>query len=137
VDERLGALGVQPPRVGQRGLFGRGLRDVWLAQGGGRIQGVRDGRFVESWFFPAEGDEPYAYVHLRDEPARASSASKLGLERTGTRVTVPLAQRRLPPAGRLRTLVSQLVQLRPLLEDPDRELWLALPGEPAGLVTYP
>ncbi|MGI9081821.1 MAG: hypothetical protein ACR2FZ_06015 [Thermoleophilaceae bacterium] len=137
VDHRLGALGVQPPRSGQRGLFGRGLRDVWLAQGGGRIQGVRAGRFVESWFFPAAGDEPYAYVHVRDEPATAASAAALGLEREGTRVTVPLAQRRLPPAGRLRTLVSQLVQLRPVLEDAGRELWLALPGEPAGLVTYP
>ncbi|MCA1677491.1 MAG: hypothetical protein LC777_00345 [Actinobacteria bacterium] len=137
IDRRLGALGVQPPRSGQRGLFGRGLRDVWLAQGGGRIQGVRDGRLAETWFFPAAGDEPYAYVHVRDEPAAAASASALGLERPGTRVTVPLAQPRLPPAGRLRTLVSQLVQLRPVLEDPERELWLALPGESAGLVTYP
>nr|MBA2528106.1 hypothetical protein [Pyrinomonadaceae bacterium] len=41
VDQRLGALGVVPEHEGQRGLFGRGLRDVWLAQGGGRIQGVR------------------------------------------------------------------------------------------------
>jgi hypothetical protein len=39
VDQRLGALGVVPEQEGQRGLFGRGLRDVWLAQGGGRIQG--------------------------------------------------------------------------------------------------
>lgn len=35
VDRRLGALGVTPDASGQRGLFGRGLRDVWLAQGGG------------------------------------------------------------------------------------------------------
>ena len=55
VDARLGALGVAPDHAGQRGLFGRGLRDVWLAQGGGRIEGVRDGRAVESWFFPATG----------------------------------------------------------------------------------
>ena len=32
IDSRLGALGVEPPKAGQRGLFGRGLRDVWLAQ---------------------------------------------------------------------------------------------------------
>ena len=57
IDSRLGALGVEPPRAGQRGLFGRGLRDVWLAQGAGRIEGIRDGRMVESWFFPAPGDE--------------------------------------------------------------------------------
>ena len=66
IDGRLGALGVEPPRAGQRGLFGRGLRDVWLAQGAGRIEGVRAGRTVESWFFPAPGDEPYAFVHVRD-----------------------------------------------------------------------
>ena len=41
VERRLGALGVVPEQGGQRGLFGRGLRDVWLAQGGGRIEGVR------------------------------------------------------------------------------------------------
>ena len=32
VDRRLGALGVTPEQLGQRGLFGRGLRDVWLAE---------------------------------------------------------------------------------------------------------
>ena len=69
VDRRLGALGVLPDAGGQRGLFGRGLRDVWLAQGGGRLEGVRDGRRVESWFFPSGGDDPYAYVHVRDEPS--------------------------------------------------------------------
>jgi hypothetical protein len=58
VDRRLGALGELPEQGGQRGLFGRGLRDVWLAQGAGRIEGVRDGRTVESWFFPARGDDP-------------------------------------------------------------------------------
>jgi len=31
VERRLGALGVAPEQGGQRGLFGRGLRDVWLA----------------------------------------------------------------------------------------------------------
>jgi len=136
VDRRLGALGVTPERAGQRGLFGRGLRDVWLAQGGGRIQGIREGRAVESWFFPAAGDEPYAYVHVLDEPASSTIRRAFGIEREGTRVTVPLALRRLPPNARLRTLVAHLVQLRPILEDPDRELFLELPGEPLALVGY-
>jgi hypothetical protein len=137
VDLRLGALGERPIDDRQRGLFGRGLRDVWLAQGGGRIEGARAGRLVESWFFPAAGDEPYAYVHVRDEPTTAAARAALGLDGSGTRVTVPLAARRLPQSGRLRTLVAQLVQLRPVLEDPARDLWLALPGESVGLVTYP
>src|SRR3954470_19662489 len=83
VDRRLGALGELPEGRGQRGLFGRGLRDVWLGEGGGRLggglgevwlargagglEGVRSGRAVESWFFPADGDDPYAYLHVRDE----------------------------------------------------------------------
>src|SRR5215208_3274843 len=106
VDRRLGALGVTPERVGQRGLFGRGLRDVWLAQGGGRIQGIRNGRAVESWFLPAAGDEPYFYVHVLDAPATREVRRRLGIAGDGTRVTVPLALRRLPPTARLRRLVG-------------------------------
>src|SRR5712691_495380 len=112
VERRLGALGVTPEQRGQRGLFGRGLRDVWLAQGAGRIQGIRRGSAVESWFFPA------------------------AIEWDGTRVTVPLAERRLPPNQRLRTLVANLFQLRPILEDPARQLYLELPGEPLELISY-
>jgi hypothetical protein len=84
---------------------------------------------VESWFFPATGDDPYAYLHVRDELAPAA--------RPGTTVTVPLAVERLPSDGRLRTLVSQLVQLRPVLEDPTRELLLELPSGNVELVTFP
>lgn len=51
-------------------------------------------------------------------------------------MTVPLAQRRLPPNAHLRRLVAHLVQLRPVLEDPERELFLELPGEPLELVSY-
>ena len=69
VDRRLGVLGELPEGRDSRGLFGRGLRDVWLAQGAGRIEGVRDERAVESWFFPAARDDPFAYIHVRDEPA--------------------------------------------------------------------
>jgi hypothetical protein len=137
IDSRLGALGVEPPREGQRGLFGRGLRDVWLAQGAGRIEGVRAGQVVESWFFPAPGDEPYAFAHVRDSAATAADLRLLGVSEAGTRVTVPLSATRLPPAGRLRALVSQLVQLRPVLEDPTRALYLEQPGCAPQLITYP
>ncbi|MBA3819586.1 MAG: hypothetical protein H0X17_11885 [Deltaproteobacteria bacterium] len=129
MDRRLGVLGELPEGRDSRGLFGRGLRDVWLAQGAGRIEGVRDERAVESWFFPAARDDPFAYIHVRDEPAPGM--------RPGTRVTVPLAAERLPADGRLRTLVSQLVQLRPVLEDAARELWLELPSGVVEIVRAP
>ena len=132
VDARLGAL---PEDDRQRGLFGRGLRDVWLAQGAGRIEGIRDGRAVESWFLPSRDDDPYVYAHLLDEPDGPRTRRALRLER-GARVTVPLTEAKLPPAGRLRNLVSNLVQLRPVLEDPNRELWLELLGETPGLVVH-
>lgn len=135
VDGRLGALGALPETSSQRGLFGRGLRDVWLAQGGGRIQGIREGRAVESWFFPAADDDPYVYAHVLDEPDSPAVRRSLGLDR-GARIAVPLALKKLPPAGRLRWLVSSLVQLRPVLEDPARQVWLELPGETSGLVIY-
>ncbi len=136
VDQRLGALGVVPEREGQRGLFGRGLRDVWLAQGGGRIQGVRADQAVESWFLPADGDEPYVYTHVLDARATRSIRRELGIAHEGTRVTVPLADGRLPPSARLRRLVADLVQLRPILEDERRELLLDIPGEPLQIVHY-
>jgi hypothetical protein len=137
IDRRLGALGVEPPTAGQRGLFGRGLRDVWMAQGAGRIEGVRTGRAVESWFFPAPGDEPYAFMHVHNAPVTSVDLKVLGLQVSGTRVTVPLSAARLPPAGRLRTLVAQLVQLRPILEDPARALYLMQPGQTPQLIGYP
>lgn len=135
VDARLGSLGALPEDDRQRGLFGRGLRDVWLAQGAGRIEGIRDGRAVESWFLPSAGDDPYLYAHVLDEADGPRARRALGLER-GARVTVPLTGTKPPNAARLRTLVSNLVQLRPVLEDPSRELWLELPGETPGLVVH-
>jgi hypothetical protein len=110
---------------------------VWLAQGAGRIEGIRDGHLVESWFFPAPGDDPYAFVHVQDRAAGHTDLRALGVSESGTRVTVPLADPRLPAAGRLRALVSQLVQLRPIIEDSCRELYLDLPGAPLELVSYP
>ena len=82
VDRRLGALGVAPERSGQRGLFGHGLRDVWLAQGAGRIQGIRAGRAVESWFFPAGDDDPYFFVHVLDAAATPAIRRAFGISGT-------------------------------------------------------
>src|SRR5206468_1952844 len=89
-----------------------------------------------SWFLPAGGDEPYVYTHVLDTAATPAVRRELGIAHEGTRVTVPLADRRLSPSARLRRLVADLVQLRPILEDESRELLLDLPGEPLQLVRY-
>ncbi len=103
------------------------------AAGGSRACGERA---VESWFLPADGDEPYVYTHVLAGRATRAIRRELGIAREGTRVTVPLADRRLPANARLRRLVSDLVQLRPILEDESRELLLDLPGEPLQLAGY-
>ena len=122
---------------GQRGLFGRGLRDVWLAQGGGRIQGVRGARAVETWFFPAAGDDPYAFAHILDAPATRMRVGRSASGSDGHAGHGAARGRRLPANGRLRTLVCQLVQLRSVIEDPARDLVLQLPGELPAPVVYP
>ncbi|MDQ3669027.1 MAG: hypothetical protein M3377_01920, partial [Actinomycetota bacterium] len=122
VDERLSQLGATPDSRGQRGLFGRGLREVWLAQGGGRIVGVRDGRVVESWFFPADTG-PFAFQIVRDEEIDEAERFELGVPSDGSCVFVPLGDRS-PSAGRLRRMLADHVQLRPILEDPTRDIWL-------------
>ena len=76
-------------------------------------------------------------VRLRARARRGRRAERARLDGSGTRITVPLAAGRPPANARLRRLVGQLVQLRPVLEDPARELWLELPGEGAQLVTLP
>jgi hypothetical protein len=75
------------------------------------------------------------YTHVLDGVVTGSIRREFGISRDGTRVTVPLAEG-LPPNARLRRLVSDLVQLRPILEDQSRELLLELPGEPLQLVRY-
>ena len=107
------------------------------SRGAGRIDGVRGGRAVESWFFPAPGDEPYPFVHVRDEPASDADLKAIAIGASGARVTVSLSAARLPLAGRLRALVSQLMQLRPILEDPARAIYLEQPGQRPQLIAYP
>ena len=76
-------------------------------------------------------------MHVRDRARdRAATSARSVIGVSGTRVTVPLSAARLPLAGRLRALVSQLVQLRPILEDPPERI-LPRAARPAPkLITY-
>ena len=74
VDRRLGALGVLPDASGQRGLFGRGLRDVWLAQGGGRLRGRARRPRRRVVVLPLRRRRP---VRLRARARRAGSAPRI------------------------------------------------------------
>jgi hypothetical protein len=122
VQSRLARLGAAPDHGDQRGLFGRGLREVWLAQGGGRVIGIRDSMLVEAWFFLHES-EAFAFQIVRHEPVADEDREAVAIPGDGTCVFVPLDSR--PPSpGRLRRILADHIQLRPVLEDPDRDLWL-------------
>jgi hypothetical protein len=56
---------------------------MWLSQGAGRIEGIRDGRLVESWFVSAPGDDRYAFVYVQDRAAR-SRAEMVAFTVSGT-----------------------------------------------------
>jgi hypothetical protein len=77
VDRRLGALGVLPDAGGQHGLFGRGLRDVWLAQDGG----------------PPAGERAAAAAR---RPARAAAAGARGTDASNAPRSTSLSARRAP-----------------------------------------
>ena len=81
VDERLGALGVIPERDGQRGLFGRGLRDVWLAQGGGRIQACAGNVRSSRGFSLPRGTIP-TRIRTSSTPARRARSGRSSASHT-------------------------------------------------------
>jgi hypothetical protein len=122
IQARLAELGATPDIKGQRGLFGRGLREVWLAQGGGRIIGIRDRQLVEAWFLLHE-TQAFAFQIVREQPVTEIDREETGIREDGTCVFVPLASD-VPSPGRVRRLLADHVQLRPVLEDPNRDVWL-------------
>ena len=128
VKRRLGALGVLPDAGGQRGCSGAGCVTCGSRRAGA---GWRACATAAPW------------SHGSSRPAGTTRTRTCTCE-TNRRTSRPGRASRCrwrparPPANaRVRRLVGQLVQLRPVLEDPARQLWLELPGEGAQLVTLP
>ena len=91
----------------------------WLAQGAGASRAGGPASASSHGSFP-----PAAMTHMRTSMSSIRSPQT----RSQARRHRTDGHRRLPANGRLRTLVSQLVQLRSSPEDPAREVWLALPS---------
>lgn len=126
--DRLGRVGVAPLEGTKRGYFGRGAREVFIAADGARVRSV-----VE-----VDGEHRYSEVVFRDggmdlvvadEPVSAAVRKETGISGTGTRVDVNLRAllRIRSHALGFREVLAKLtdcVQLRVLLQDPAREVWL-------------
>lgn len=127
--ERLRKVGAIPQEGSKRSYFNRGIRDVFLAMGGGEVTSIgmtAEGEEVLSkccFLF----DETKMKMRMDAEDAVPSEEERreLGLEGTGTVVRIPvrrLAERK-PKQFQFGTLSQQIrdcVGLRPVLADPDR-----------------
>jgi hypothetical protein len=133
--DRLKHVGSAPEHDARRGFFHRGIREVFLAMGGGRMISVGEdagGRLVlsEAIFDPTRG----MALQRSDTPVSDEDRRALGFDGTGTRVVVPLGRfaRKKPRQytfGAIEAQIRDCVQIRPVVADPDREVVFQFGGE--------
>ncbi|HWN72174.1 MAG TPA: hypothetical protein VNN15_00030, partial [Solirubrobacterales bacterium] len=136
---RLRRVGATPEEGAKRSYFNRGIRDVFLAMGGGTASSIgisEDGREVLSKaIFVFEDGSLKMGMEIVDAEVSEAERAGLGLSGTGTMVTIPV--RRLANSkprqfefGPLSQAIRDCVGLRPVLADPDREVILKYGSSP-------
>jgi len=136
MEARLKRVGTEAQHEAKRAFFHRGIREVFVAMGGGEITSIGqldDGTQVVSraLFHPTKG---IALV-TRDEEPTDELRSELGTEATGTRVAIPLKRfalkkKREYEFGAMESAIRDCVQIRPALADPTREIFFHYGTEP-------
>lgn len=135
--DRLGRVGEAPQDHSKRGFFHRGIREVFLAMGGGTFTSIgklEDGREVVSK--AVFHTSPIGMtMEIEDEEPSAEQRSEIGLEGTGSRVDIPmrrfaLKKPRLYEFGPLESQIKYCVGLRPVVTDPSRHVLLTYGSEP-------
>jgi hypothetical protein len=134
--DRLRRVGAEPQKGAKRGFFHRGIREVFLALGGGEVTSIGrspDGRDVlsKAIFDPEKG----IAIAIQNETPTLQQRQDLGLDGTGTRVRIPMHRwaTRKPKwfeFGQLESQIGNCVGLRPVLVDPNREVYLEYGAEP-------
>lgn len=134
--ERLGRVGESPDVTSKRSFFHRGVREVFLAMGGGEVTSIGElpsGEQVLSraLFDPNKG---MAMV-VEDRPVTDADREELGLIDTGTRVQVPVRRfaskkPNLFAFGAIESQIRDCVGLRVVLTDPERTISLKFGKEP-------
>lgn len=133
---RLGRVGESPETTSKRSFFHRGVREVFLAMGGGEVTSIGQlpsgGQVLSRAVFnPNKG---MAIVE-EDRPVNDADRDMLGLSGTGTRVRVPVRRfaSKKPKLFEFAAIESQIrdcVGLRVVLTDPDRTISLKFGNEP-------
>ena len=142
--ERLKKVGVAALEGAKRGFFHRGIRDVFTAMGESTVEsaGLYEGDLVYS----KASFEPRQGMAIEDEnvPVTDEIRKRLGLERTGTVLTIPMrplaAQKaKLFEFGMLKSQIENCVPVRPVLADDDREILFEYGDSPPKRLhfTYP
>lgn len=140
--DRLRRVGAEANKDAKRGFFHRGIREVFLAMGGGRVASVGkqpDGSevFSEAIFDPRQGMAMIA----KDATPTAEQRAALGLHATGTRVEIPLRRFARDHPGqftfpKMEQQIRDCVGIRPVLADPTREVRFVYGSEPARQLRY-
>jgi hypothetical protein len=139
MSSRLRRVGATPEEGAKRSYFNRGIRDVFLAMGGGTVTSIgltEDGREVLSRaIFVLEDGNLKVGMEVEDAEVSDARRAELGLSGTGTVVTIPM--RRLANSkprqfgfGPLSQAIRDCVGLRPVLADPAREVSLEYGSAP-------
>jgi hypothetical protein len=134
---RLKRVGSAPQQDAKRGFFHRGIREVFLAMGGGEVTSIglaEDGRELLSraLFDPKQG------IALSEEDIEPSQdvRDELGLNAIGTCVRIPMdrfAKKKpnLYSFSKMEQQIRDCAGLRPVLTDEQREIWFEYGSEPA------
>jgi hypothetical protein len=133
---RLRKVGAAPVEGAKRGFFHRGIREVFLAMGGGEMTSIgltEDGRQVLSRAAFGPGLE--MRILSEDEELSDRARTELGLSGTGTVVEIPMGRlatkkSRMFTYTQVQAQIRDCVGLRPVLNDPRREVYLEYGGEP-------
>lgn len=141
INERLKFVGKESVEGSKRSFFHRGLRDVIMAMGWGDVQSIArvGGQFVYS-HSRLDGRQGVAMV-ARDDLVTPEARVIVGGEGTGTAVTVPLGRiQKLTPRSLnfsdMLHLFEDCVQVRPVLLDASRRVFLHYDGEPPRRVEF-
>lgn len=138
--KRLRTVGGDPEAGAKRSYFNRGIRDVFLAMGGGEVTSIGKNSAGEevlssSTFLINESGKMVMRTDVADAVPSDEDRARLGLDKTGTQIRIPV--RRLEKSrpkqfrfGELERQIRDCVGLRPVMADTARQITLVYADTP-------
>jgi hypothetical protein len=140
--DRLRRVGAEAQPDARRGFFHRGIREVFIAMGGGRVTSIgalSDGTEVlsQAIFDPHKG----MAMTIKDAEPTPEQRAELGLIGTGTQVEIPMKRFARERPGqftfpKMEQQIRDCVGIRPVLSDPGRIVRFTYGNEPPRLLRF-